>query len=143
MKLTFQNYWKLLKNKIEFWKSLPLSLIGRVNAIKMVCLPQLLYLFQNVPVYLTISFFKKLDSLFLPFIWNFKSNRIKKKHLCKTNNQGGLALPEFKYYYLHHMFPVECTSRAFWLPLLSGVVVCCWITAGLADTLDYCWTLLL
>ncbi len=30
------------RNKLEFWKTLLISLIGRVNAVKMVCLPQLL-----------------------------------------------------------------------------------------------------
>ena len=34
-----------LANNIQFWKTLPISLLGRVNAIKMIFLPQLLYLF--------------------------------------------------------------------------------------------------
>ena len=39
-----------LKNNIQFWRSLPLSLVGRVNIIKMIFLPQILYLFQNIPI---------------------------------------------------------------------------------------------
>lgn len=65
----------------------------------MIFLPQILYLFQNLPVFLTKSFFKKLDSIILPFVWNYKAHRIKKDHLCKHKKNGGLALPDFKLYY--------------------------------------------
>ena len=42
---------KLRKN-ISYWKTLPISMIGRISAIKMVFLPQLLYLFQAIPFFL-------------------------------------------------------------------------------------------
>ncbi len=44
------NYQPLLNTIskfIERWKSLPISLIGRVNTIKMSILPKILYLFQK------------------------------------------------------------------------------------------------
>ena len=47
-----------LKTDIEYWRSLPLSMIGRINAIKMVSLPRFMYLFQNIPIMLSSSFFK-------------------------------------------------------------------------------------
>ena len=78
------------KNK-EFWRTLPISLIGRVNAIKMVCLPQLLYRFQNLPIFLSKTYFKKLYSIILSFIWNYKTHKIRKGHLCKSETNGGLA----------------------------------------------------
>lgn len=49
-----------LKSDVETWRVLPLTMIGRVNTIKMVTLPRFLYLFQNVPIFLTQSFFKTL-----------------------------------------------------------------------------------
>lgn len=61
----------------------------------MIFLPQLLYLFQNIPVFLPKSFFKKIDSIVLPFLWDYKTHRIGKKHLCKSKIEGGLALPNF------------------------------------------------
>lgn len=36
------------KDNIEKWRTLPLSLIGRVNAVIRVSLPRFLYIFQNV-----------------------------------------------------------------------------------------------
>lgn len=100
-----------LEHNIQFWRTLPISLLGRVNAIKMIFLPQLLYLFQNLPIYLTKSFFRKLDSIILPFIWNYKSHRIKKDHLCKHKTNGGLALPNFILYY----WATGIRSIAHWL----------------------------
>ena len=56
-KLNFLVKVERLKEDIERWLTLPLSMIGRVNAIKMVILLRLLYLFQNRPIFLTKSFF--------------------------------------------------------------------------------------
>jgi len=103
-----------LESNIQFWKTLPISLLGRVNAIKMIFLPQLLYLFQNIPVFLPKSFFKKVDSIVLPFLWDYKTQRIGKKHLCKSKIEGGLALPNFlSYYWASHI-----KIMAYWLDTL-------------------------
>lgn len=88
-----------LQNNIEFWKSLPISLAGRINAIKMVFLPQILYLFQNIPIFLPKKFFKKVDTLITPFLWDNKTPRIKKTHLCRHKLDGGMGLPDFFTYY--------------------------------------------
>ena len=68
-KLNFSDLIGKLKIMIDRWKLLPFSLIGRVNIVKMVVLPKFMYLFQNIPIYLTTSFFKMLDSIIVPFIW--------------------------------------------------------------------------
>lgn len=65
----------------------------------MMVLPRFLYLFQNLPIYLTKSFFKNLDSIIFPFIWSFKTHRISKAHLEKSKEMGGLAMPVFQHYY--------------------------------------------
>ena len=46
-----------LRHNIDFWNMLPISLIGRVNVIKMVTLPRFLYIFQCLPVYIPICYF--------------------------------------------------------------------------------------
>lgn len=98
-KANFADLVDKLKANINAWRTLPLTMIGRVNAIKMVSLPRFLYLFQNLPIYLSTSFFKKLDSIILPFVWGYKSHRISKAHLYKSTNEGGLGLPNIKHYY--------------------------------------------
>lgn len=53
-----------------------ISLLGRVNVIKINILPQLNYLFQNLPCYLASSFFKTLNSCISRYIWNNKQQRV-------------------------------------------------------------------
>lgn len=57
MKENFFPLLEKLKNNIQYWRTLPISLIGRVNSIRMVFLPQYLYLVQNIPIFLPKSFF--------------------------------------------------------------------------------------
>ncbi len=74
-------------------------MVGKINAIKMIILPQILYLFQNLPIYIPMSFFKLLDSIIMPFIWTYKTPRLTKMHLQKPTQIGGFGLPVFKCYY--------------------------------------------
>lgn len=108
--LNFTEAINKLKLSIDKWRALPLSLIGRVNAIKMVSLPRFVYLFQNLPVYLPHSFFKQLDSVIFPFIWGYKAHRISKAHLHKPKELGGLALPVFRHYY----WATNARAMMFW-----------------------------
>lgn len=53
---TFESIYK----SIERWSNMPISLIGRINILKMNVLPKLLHLFQNIPLPLPLSDFTKL-----------------------------------------------------------------------------------
>lgn len=88
-----------LTEDIDRWDLLPLSLAGRINTIKMVALPKLLYLFQCVPFFLTKKFFISLDRKLSSFIWNKKNPRVRKTVLQRTRQQGGFGLPNFQLYY--------------------------------------------
>ncbi len=58
IKLNFAEFLSKLKGIIENWKVLPLSMIGRINSLKVVSLPRFLYISQNTPTFLTLAFFK-------------------------------------------------------------------------------------
>lgn len=88
-----------LKENITFWNTLPISMVARINAIKMIVLPRFLYIFQNLPVFIPLHYFKKLDSIISSFIWNNKMARISKKHLWKNRAERGFGLPHLKLYY--------------------------------------------
>lgn len=84
---------------MNHWEFLPLSFAGCVNLIKMIVLPKFLYLFQNIPILIKKSFFKALDKSIPPFIWGNKPRRINKAFLQEPKCLGGLALPNFLFYY--------------------------------------------
>lgn len=96
----WHNKTEQLKQGIHFWMTLFISLAGKIHAIKMIVLPHFLHLFQSIPCFIPQSYLQlQLDSIIIPFIWNFKAIRISKKHICKPKNTGGFALPNFKMYY--------------------------------------------
>lgn len=89
--------------------NLPLSLIGRINTIKMNLLPKFIYLFQCIPLKVPISFFKELDKSLTYFQWHNKTLRVKLLTLQAPYSKGGLNLPNFKLYYL------AAQLRALWM----------------------------
>lgn len=108
------NYQPLLSNlkqDIERWDLLPLSLGGRINTIKMNVLPKFLYIFQCLPIFLTKSFFSKLNNQISTFIWNKKPPRIKRSTLQRPRISGGMALPNFMYYY----WAANIRSLLYWV----------------------------
>lgn len=89
-----------LEEKIGRWIQLPLSLADRVAIVKMVVLPKLLYLFNNIPIALPVSIRKRIDSMVLRLIWAGKQARIKLQALTLPYSRGGYQVPNFWLYYL-------------------------------------------
>jgi len=83
------NFTKLvmeIRTDLARWDSLPLSLIGRINSIKMNILPRFLFLFQCLPIFLSKSFIQMLDKMISKFIWAGKNPR---EQLSKEKNRTG------------------------------------------------------
>lgn len=49
-----------------------MSLAGKTNLIKMILMPQLLYLLHNTPVVIPIKIFRVVNSLFRLLFWHKK-----------------------------------------------------------------------
>ena len=50
VKINYVPLMEEITKSINRWINLPLSLIGRINIIKMNLIPKILYIFQNVPL---------------------------------------------------------------------------------------------
>lgn len=48
-----------LMANVAFWKTLPLSMVGKINAVKMVTLPRFLYLLQSISSFIPLKLFFK------------------------------------------------------------------------------------
>ena len=96
------NYPPLLKqitNLLKSWSQLPLSWLGRINAVKMTILPKLLYLFRVLPSPIPAYFLRIIQNRMTTFIWGTSRPRIKAKILHLPKTQGGLGYPNFTNYY--------------------------------------------
>lgn len=100
-----------MKADFQSWSSLPLTIAGRVQSVKMNVLPKYLYLFQCLPLFLTKSFFQLVNTSITSFIWNNKVPRVKKGLLERGHDVGGLALPSF----IHYYWAANIQKILFWL----------------------------
>lgn len=57
------------ENRVQRWNKFHLSIMGRVDLLKMIVLPKLLYIFQNVVCRPTKAFFSKLETISIKLIW--------------------------------------------------------------------------
>lgn len=95
----FKRLIEKMKLDLKRWSTLPISLAGRVNTVKMTVLPKFLYAFQMLPLFLPFTFFKELNSHISTFIWNNSVPRARRAILEMPKLAGGLALPNFMVYY--------------------------------------------
>lgn len=88
-----------VKQDLNRWKIIPEGLLGRIETIKMMVLPQFIFLFQALPLVILESQFKEWNKMISNFIWNNKKHRIKLKSLTQQREEGGLAVPNIENYF--------------------------------------------
>lgn len=74
----------------------PVSWIGRVNIVKMVLAPKVLYKIQMLPIPLLQFFFRTLIGLISRYVWKNKKPRISNTVLRREKALGGLGFLDFR-----------------------------------------------
>lgn len=89
------NYDKVLRGitkNLQGLKGYKITWFWRVNALKMIIVPRLIYTLDTIPK----SFFKKMCRVFLMFVWNDKHPRLAYDIMCRSKWVG---LPDIALYY--------------------------------------------
>ena len=96
--LNYEPLLTMIKNNLEKWSALKLSLWGKVNVIKMVVAPQFNYFSAMLPLNIPDRIFKEYDKIIRDFLWEKKKPRIKLSKMWTPRDKGGLGLPDMRTY---------------------------------------------
>ena len=103
LKTLYTDNYQALENKVRQdlnrWKVIPESILSRIESVKMMILPQFLFLFQTLPISIPNCSFKRWNTMLSNFIWNYKSKRKKLSTLTQTRENGGLNFPDLMTYF--------------------------------------------
>uniref|UniRef100_A0A803TP25 Reverse transcriptase domain-containing protein n=1 Tax=Anolis carolinensis TaxID=28377 RepID=A0A803TP25_ANOCA len=95
----YERKWREVKERMSSWRSLQLSLLGKIAAVKMKILPDLIFLFQNLPIVRKNSILIGWNKEIRKFIWGGKKPRIRFKYLKDDIRRGGMGLPDLHLYF--------------------------------------------
>lgn len=98
-KNNYEKIWRIIKEHMLKWNKQNMSLMGRIATIKMNVLPQMLYLFQTIPIIQKKDHFNRWRRDITDFIWNGRKARIKYKVLIYAKERGSLQLLDLRIYY--------------------------------------------
>lgn len=99
VQVNFEPCLNRFKADIDRWAPLYLSLWGKVNIIKMNCVPKFHYLLQALPLNVPGGYFKQFDRLCRKFLWGEQRPKISLRTLQRPVDAGGLGLPNLLLYY--------------------------------------------
>ncbi len=100
LELNMATLLQKIKNNLEKWKVINLSLWGKINTTKMAIVPQFNYISMMLPLIILDRIFKQYNQIVKDFLWNGKRPRINIKKMYSHRKRGGLVLPNVETYKL-------------------------------------------
>ena len=73
---------------VKAWKKRKMTLIGRIQIAKSLLIPQITYLISVIPIAKKVI--SEVEKIIFDFIWDGKSEKVKRKTLCRKYCKGGL-----------------------------------------------------
>lgn len=96
-----QNIRSLLQN----WAKINLSLLGRINLVKMIISPKIQYIMYMLPLTFPHCLLKLYNRTVEDFVWACKKPAFSRSKLYAAKDGGGLALPKVDWY--HYAFSLS------------------------------------
>lgn len=84
-----------IKSLLNTWTLRDLTLLGKITVIKSLALPiliQTLTVLPNPPK----NVINEINDIFFSFLWSGKPDKIKRKIICKSYEEGGLKMPDIE-----------------------------------------------
>lgn len=88
-----------IQERCKTWSTYKPFWLGRVAAVKMVLLPQLLFIFLNTLLDIPVKTLNKIQLILNKFIWDNRKPRIKFLITQKNLQNGGIGIPNIRKYY--------------------------------------------
>ena len=85
---------KKIKTLICIWQKRKLSLTGKILIIKALALSQILFLANLLPF--PDDKIAEIESIFYAYVWNGKSDTVKREVFIQNYEKGGHKIPDFK-----------------------------------------------
>lgn len=100
-----RNIQSLLQN----WTRMTISLLGRINLVKMIIAPKIQYIIYMLPLSFPRLLLKRYNTVIERFIWMGKKPLFNRAKLYAAKEQGGLSLAKIDWY--HYAFSLSQLSK--------------------------------
>lgn len=93
--LNYNKKFEEIKQLLESWSWRHLSIQGKIQVIKSLAVPKIVHLLSSLPSPDNNSF-HQMETLFYSFIWSNKRDKIARKTIINTKENGGLKMIDIR-----------------------------------------------